>query len=165
MTYPTWIALWLMLDGGEFLPCSDLPKAVERSFPFLQLWVQVGTDRRHDLSWTSFFLLPLGESLSVLVLQDDVVRNESRVCPCGLRPKVAAHLETHPQRDVPPDAASCSAQRAQKKLYLDIKLWKFQNIFWWLLWVLSREEEKSQMILRGRLAPNWDLYHAECHSL
>lgn len=123
MTCPTWTTLWFILGGGESLPCSVLPKAVERSFPFLQLWVQDGSDRRYDHSWTSFFLLPLRVSLSVLVPQDDVLRNHSRVRPCGLWPKVAALLEAPtPRRDVPADAASCSAQREQKKLYLDIKL-------------------------------------------
>lgn len=28
MTCPTWTALWFTLDGGQSLPCSDLPKAV-----------------------------------------------------------------------------------------------------------------------------------------
>ena len=101
-TCPTWTT-WFMLDGGGCLPCSDLPKAAESSFPFLQLWVQDGTDRRYDCSWISFFLLPLGESFLVLVLQDDVLRKHSRICPHkGMYPQMlqAVLHKEHKRRSI-----------------------------------------------------------------
>lgn len=54
MTRPSCIALWFTWDGGESLPNSDLPKAVERSFLFLQIWVQ--GDRWYNPCWTFFCL-------------------------------------------------------------------------------------------------------------
>lgn len=69
-----------------------------------------------------------------------------------------------PQSFVSPATASCSAQRAWKKLHMGIKLWKFQIFFFgWLLWVLLKQKAKCQVILR--FAPNRDPYLAECHSL
>lgn len=77
-----------------------------------------------DPGWTYFFFWDRTSSCRT---RTDRLRNNSRVSPCGLWPKVAALLEAPvPKKDVPPDAVSCSAQ---KKLYLDIKLRKYQNIF------------------------------------
>lgn len=90
----------------------------------------------------------------------------ARWCPKEEFVPVGCGLEAPtPKRDVPPDAASCSSQREQKKLCLDVKPWNFQNIFLWHLWVLLREEGMSQIIMRGKLALSRDLYHAVCYSL
>lgn len=90
-----------LLDRRESLPCSDLPKTVEQIFSLLQLWVQDGKSRRHEFSWISF-LLYLWESLSVLILQNDVVTSHSRICPSGLWPELATTLEaSSPERMYP----------------------------------------------------------------
>lgn len=58
MTCPGCVALWFKWDGGESLPSSDLPKAVERSFLFLQLRVQ--SDKQYNLIWIFFCLFVFG---------------------------------------------------------------------------------------------------------
>lgn len=58
MTCPGCVALWFKWDGGESLSSSDLPKAVERSFLFLQLWVQ--SDKQYNLIWIFFCLFVFG---------------------------------------------------------------------------------------------------------
>lgn len=58
MTCPCWIAVWFTWCEGESLPNSDFPKTVERSFLFLQLWVQ--GDRQYNPSSTCFCLFTFG---------------------------------------------------------------------------------------------------------